>query len=111
MRKNNKRKMRTMKVSYTTWYEIVTCFANEFDKEYHEIEDAIEMILVEENIQSILKTNKQEANIIEFTNEPNNKMTTMYNSLSFIQDYKEKLKEHFNKRKGLMRAYNDMEVK
>ena len=111
MRKSNKRKMRMMKVSYTTWYKIVAGFANEFGKDYHEIEDALEIILAEEDIQSILKTNKQEANIIEFVNEPNNKMTTMYNSLAFMQDYKEKLKEYFNKRKGLMRAYNDMEVK
>lgn len=93
IRKNKEEK--SLVVSYQTWTSIIEQLANKFNKDYMEMEDIlINTLYYEEDIKFIMKTNKQSNGIIEFNNIPKHKCHTMYNELSFIDEYSNKIKNN-----------------
>jgi len=97
------RQNKIMKVNDITWKNIVKEMANEYGVCCKLIEESLLSVLTHEQITKIKKSTKYRTDIIEIINEPSRKCTTLYNTIGFVDEYKNKTRERFSK-KGLMRT-------
>ena len=89
-------------INEETWNSIVKEIADEYGVDFKLVEVSLMSVLHDEKINKLKKSNKYHSDIIEIINVPKRKCTTLYNPLSFIEEYKLKTKERFSK-KSLMR--------